>query len=690
MNQPPTLQQAAEHLQAGRTAAARTLLAGYVRRRPDDIAAWLMLSQAVESAQQQADCLRQVLRLDPRHPAAQHLLAQMHAPPSQTNASPTQAAPRPAAPPQSPNKSAPAEESASSSPWYSGPPQPGAFDASTEPQPTYQADAQAASPGDLPLSAWQTASPPEPIGEFARPPASPTVDTPRRATPRPPQRRSTRLRLGLLALLGIALICLAAVGLGLLFLPQLLPPQVSELVNQVILPPSTAVGLVHTPTPTSKPGEQAPQPFILPPTWTITPTPTTSPTRTPLPTPSPMPSPTLMAPAPTTLAFMDRIQQEVSELRGLPALSNPPRYLVSRYIIEQQLRAELGSGDGIQKLEDLGRYLSALTLIGPNYDMARYAMNGLLDNIGGFYRPDTKEIFVLELRFGGMEHVIYAHEFDHALVDQHFDLNALNREALCNIDSDRCMAQRAVIEGDATLLMYEWLKQYAPKQDYADILNYRPPFQALPDEAPPDFVVQELDFPYNQGMEFVKRFYEQDGWKGVDELYAALPTSTEQILHPEKYLAGELPIPILDPDIQLAFRAPWRGIANDTLGELTTYLILAYSADTPARRSQAEAEKAAAGWGGDRVQVLYNDKTDQTILGVHWVWDSPQDAEEFQAAAEGFFDQHRRGGRLAEQPNCWQSEEQLTCLYRRDTHLLLITAPDAVHLELAKQAYSWE
>ena len=72
-------------------------------------------------------------------------------------------------------------------------------------------------------------------------------------------------------------------------------------------------------------------------------------------------------------------------------------------------------------------------------------------------RPRCEVLFVrrpIRRAFGPAERMTYAHEFNHALQDQHFDLNKI---APKHPDSnDRSLAVHAVIEGDAIMLQTLW------------------------------------------------------------------------------------------------------------------------------------------------------------------------------------------------------------------------------------------
>ena len=275
---------------------------------------------------------------------------------------------------------------------------------------------------------------------------------------------------------------------------------------------------------------------LLPPTWTATSAPISTAAPTAKPTAVPTPTGTLPALAPSAAAQMDLVQQQVSDLRGLEILGEVDKYVVNRSIAQDVLTNELVNNGYEEELRDEARVLTALGLIKPTYDLTTYTLNGMVDSLGGVYLPWTKQIFVLGLQFSGIEQYVYSHEYDHALVDQHFHLDEMGVYPYCLSDAQRCDAIQALVEGDASLLMNQWWMQYATPQDYNDIKNYHPPTFLIPDQYPPPYASMDVGFPYIYGTEFVQYLYDRGNWARVDKAYADLPESTEQIIHPEKYL----------------------------------------------------------------------------------------------------------------------------------------------------------
>ncbi len=389
---------------------------------------------------------------------------------------------------------------------------------------------------------------------------------------------------------------------------------------------------------------------------------------------------------------MDVIQQQVADLRGLATLpeGDTRSYLISKYRLELTATGLLLSPGYEAELKNLARVYSALGLIKPTYDLVKFALNSQVDNIGGFYVPWSKQVFVVGSKFSGLEHFIFSHEYDHALVDQHFDINGLGVYPNCQGDAQRCRAIRALIEGDATLLQDLWWRQYASPQDVADIQAYRPPEQALPEQYPPPFALRDSGLSYIAGYAFVKRLYDRGNWAEVDRAYANLPQSTEQIMHPDKYLAGEAPLEVPAPPLSDALGADWQQLDNNSLGEWMTYMILGYGADVAAQLEDATAAKAAAGWGGDHYQIYYSSALTETVLAAEWVWDTAADVKEFRAAMQTYLNERFRGSKIKDRTDgdCWEANDQAACLFVKKQATLWLLAPDQtiLHAVLAQYA----
>ena len=277
--------------------------------------------------------------------------------------------------------------------------------------------------------------------------------------------------------------------------------------------------------------------------------------------------------------------------------------------------------------------LSLLGLLDPGFDLDTFYTDLLSEQVAGYYDNETKEMYVVGEQFGGIERLTYSHEYVHALQDQNYDIeNGLHfDDESCELDSERCAAVQALLEGDATLAEMQWLPEYFTPEDYADYFEFYNNFQSPVYDSAPEYMKEDFMFPYTSGQQFVQTLFDQGGWDAVDAAYADVPVSTEQILHPERY-PDDQPVKVDLADFTTALGEGWEEIDRDVMGEWWTYLVLAKGLDNAYRLDQETASAAAEGWGGDAYAAYYNSNTGEALLVISYVWDTQNDADEFASA----------------------------------------------------------
>jgi len=433
---------------------------------------------------------------------------------------------------------------------------------------------------------------------------------------------------------------------------------------------------------------------------TPTPVPTSTPasTATDVPSITPTPSPTL-PPTPTsapldadTLAQMDEIQIQVAAMRELVPLSTVSRSVISQDAVRPILESIYLEHSTREDVADQVHVLSTLGLIEPFFDLYSKAISEIGEGIGGFYVPGKDELYVIGETFSGIERFVYAHEYTHALTDQHYSLDSVGVYPVCLSNSDRCQAIAALVEGDATYLMYQWLETYGTEDDINDIIaaQYAPLDRTISRlDLPPPYAVREVQFRYGESTEFIDHLYQIGKWQMINPAYETLPQTTEQILHPEKYQVREAAKPVEIPDLQVVLGESWRLLASDTLGELGTEIVLGYSFNGLTRIDLEIAKQAAAGWGGDHYQMYYKGTTNGRVLAAAWTWDTRTDADQFWAAISEYL--HLRYLKKSiDHPEglCWEKTiEENTCIFQRGSDVLWIISPDMETLELIRSQF---
>ena len=216
---------------------------------------------------------------------------------------------------------------------------------------------------------------------------------------------------------------------------------------------------------------------------------------------------------------MDEIQTQVSNFRGL----NPSVSVVRSLLTSDQLRQHV-TDDFLKDYtpEDAQNdaiSLAAFGLLQPDFDLHNFLLELYSEQIAGFYDQETKEMYVVQGEsFQGSERLTYAHEFIHVLQDQNYDIqNGLNyKDEICELESERCAAIQALLEGDASLSEMTWFQTYGTDQDKKDILAKYNDYKSPVYDSAPDFMKEDFLFPYQQGQEFVQTLYDQGGWDAID------------------------------------------------------------------------------------------------------------------------------------------------------------------------------
>lgn len=337
-------------------------------------------------------------------------------------------------------------------------------------------------------------------------------------------------------------------------------------------------------------------------------------------------------------AQMDRIQTEVSEIRGLSLQDPLQRDLMTSTDLQDTVVNDFFVDYSPEEARQDAALLSALGLLEPGFDLLQFYKDLYSEQIAGFYDSETKEMYVIaDSDFGGVERMTYAHEFTHVLQDQTYDLeNGLKlNDDHCEVETEYCTAVSALVEGDATLTEQYWFLTKSTDDDKNQVSDFQQEYESPVYDSAPAYMKEDFLFPYQKGFAFVNELFNKNLFQAVDDAYRNPPVSTEQILHPEKY-PDEKPIPVTLPAIEETLGEGWQRVEQNVIGEWYTYLVLAEGIRPEMRLSHSDAESAAAGWGGDAYAYYNNPETGDEVLVWLSTWDSTEDAEEFYGASKTY------------------------------------------------------
>jgi hypothetical protein len=353
-------------------------------------------------------------------------------------------------------------------------------------------------------------------------------------------------------------------------------------------------------------------------------------------TPSPSPSAVASGPTPVPTAAQDpaeiyaAIEPQVRAIRGLEAKAPVDPKVLDDAGIKKFVADSFKEDNPPEIIAANERMLKLMGLIEPDASLADLYIDLLGSQVAGLYSPDDKQLYVVSKSgaLGPTEKTTFAHEYTHALQDQNFDLSGMDLDQIG--EGDRAIARLSLIEGDATLVMSLWQIDNLSQAEIMQLLG-----ESLDPEATrilqemPAALRETLLFPYTRGLTFTQGVQATGGWEAVNEAFANPPASTEQVLHPEKYTAHEAPVKVdLPDDLATRLGKGWMVGLEDTLGEFQLSLWLSDAGGG----TLADANQAAAGWGGDRTAILDGPNGASAVV-IATKWDSTADASEFATQA---------------------------------------------------------
>jgi hypothetical protein len=307
------------------------------------------------------------------------------------------------------------------------------------------------------------------------------------------------------------------------------------------------------------------------------------------------------------------IAARVEAIRGLKFRERPVPVRISGAQAREEGLSDFDRSYPEERRRADEEILKLLGLIEPNVDLRSLSGSVFGEGVAGYYDPRTKRLRIVEgATSGPIAEIVLAHELNHALEDQRFGL-ALDQSAT----DDAALARLALVEGTAMLVMQQYVVEHVGADEAMGAL-----LGSGLDQGPelPKFVQDQLIFPYLSGLQFAAALQQQGGgWASLDEAARSrVPESTEQILHPEKWEAGEEPERVrLDVELEDG----WRRTAAGTWGEWQTAQLVGGE---------------APGWGGDRYELWQRGECssppcrNDDVLVMRWAWDTPEAARAFE------------------------------------------------------------
>lgn len=333
---------------------------------------------------------------------------------------------------------------------------------------------------------------------------------------------------------------------------------------------------------------------------------------------------------PEFLQAADEVLANMSKLIVLPVKEPLKKSIRSK----DQIRAfvvqeDKDDKDKAQKYAD-DKTMEAFGLIPKGFPIESFMEDVLTDQIAGLYDPKGREFYIADWIPVDEQKEVMAHELTHALEDQSFHIDSWIKAARPNDDAE--LARDSVSEGSAMAAMvdYDLEDMHRSVRDLPDVSTL---IQASAvgemDKDPklskaPIYIRDSLIFPYLAGVTFTQQFLKaHDGWQDLHLIFEHPPVSTQQIMHPDKYLGNVQPVPIKLADWKAVAPADWKLLEENVMGEFGVEEVLKQFLGEDA------AKLTSPGWTGDRYAVFEDDKAKTLPIVFVVDMDNEEDAARF-------------------------------------------------------------
>ncbi len=335
-----------------------------------------------------------------------------------------------------------------------------------------------------------------------------------------------------------------------------------------------------------------------------------------------------------TTAEINSILRELSDITGFAIHKELPFQMVTRDQVNQYLKEQIKRNVKPAEIRAEEVTLKKFGFAPPDFDLKKTTIDLLTEQAAAFYDFHRKKLFISDWAAQNMREAAIVHELGHALADQNYPIEKFLNKA--GDDSEDSLAREAVVEGQASWLMIEFAARRVGKtlKDPATASEY---LKADDDESDPGdkeypvfsnaplYIRQTLMFPYNEGERFQQAVFLKDGQKAFSEVFVHPPSTTAQILHPDRYFTG-----IGESSPGLPKPAPhMKPFVEGSVGELDERILLQQYLDAGAAESLGPKLKG----GAYRIDESKSDHRMTLLYVSEW-------ADE--AAASEYFDDYQK------------------------------------------------
>ena len=321
-----------------------------------------------------------------------------------------------------------------------------------------------------------------------------------------------------------------------------------------------------------------------------------------------------------------RILGQISEITGLKLKHPVPMSTLTkaewRRWVEDRLRESAKPSE--IKVEETA--MKMFGFLPPDFDLLASTVDLMSEQAAAVYDHKKKRmIFVQGSAPDEMQEAVLAHELSHALADQHFDMGRFLEKGPHSDESES--ARMAVVEGQAMWIMMEVMlnrsgqsltKNSAALQLMLPSMGKMAASQYPVYDKSPLYMKESLLFPYSAGLMFQQAVIDKLGREAFAAVLRDPPKNTQQVLHPEKYLAHEAVASVDLPEFEGRNKA--KKLTDGDIGEFDVRVLFEQYA------SKKEADAVAPQWRAGRFELLEQKGTKRPVLRWAVLWATPESA----------------------------------------------------------------
>jgi hypothetical protein len=323
------------------------------------------------------------------------------------------------------------------------------------------------------------------------------------------------------------------------------------------------------------------------------------------------------------------ILQGLSEITGWKVKRKVPADYISKAKLAEFIERRVKEAVKPEEVRIESLTLKMFGFLPEDYDLKQAIVELMTEQAAAFYDYDHKRLFITESDSSFIEkRAALVHELAHALADQNYSIHKFLRKH--NKSDDEATAREAVIEGQATWLMWAYVTRLGGGEakvsefvlnSMTDAASSAVGSQYPVFEKAPLYLRESLLFPYNSGLRFQNAVFEKMGKAAFSELFQRPPVTTQQILHPEQYLAHKEASHPQAPAPPEPKR--YRVLTEGSVGELDFRVLLEQYA------GKEVAQRIAGHWHGGQCRLYESKRNKKPLLSFVAEWDSAESARDF-------------------------------------------------------------